>query len=236
MSRIPSIGIPFVLATVAAAQGGQALTIYNQNFAVVRDRIALDLKQGANDVQFVGVTTHLEPDSVVLRDPTGQVQLAVLEQNYRADTISQGLLLSRYEGKEIEFVVVNQQGEERIVKGKVIRSGYQPNYGGMNRYGQQFAMRQSAMGDWNSGAGSPIVEVAGKLRFSLPGNPIFPALTDDSILMPTLTWRLHAAAAAKLNAEVSYVTGGMSWEASYNLIAPEKGDAAKGDMMEIVGW
>lgn len=236
MSRIPSIGVPFVLATVAAAQGGQALTIYNQNFAVVRDRVALDLKQGANDVQFVGVTTHLEPDSVVLRDPTGQVQLAVLEQNYRADTISQGLLLSRYEGKEIEFVVVNQQGEERVVKGKVIRSGYQPNYGGMNRYGQQFAMRQSAMGDWNSGAGSPIVEVDGKLRFSLPGNPIFPALTDDSILMPTLTWRLHAAAAAKLDAEVSYVTGGMSWEASYNLIAPEKGDQAKGDTMEIVGW
>ncbi len=236
MSRITSIGVPFVLATLAAAppaaaQGGQALTIYNQDFAVVRDRVALDLKQGANDVQFVGVTTHLEPDSVVLRDATDKVQLAVLEQNYRADTISQGLLLSRYEGKEIDFVVVNQQGEERIVKGKVIRSGYQPNYRGMSRYGQQFAMRQQAMGDWSGGAGSPIVEVEGKLRFTLPGQPIFPALTDDSILMPTLHWRVHAAAAARLDAEVSYVTGGMSWEASYNLVAPEKSD-----VMDIVGW
>ena len=236
MSRLPTVGISFVLTTVAAAQGtspqgGQALTIYNQNFAVVRDRVALDLKEGVNDVQFVGVTTHLEPDSVVLRDPAGQVQLAVLEQNYRADTISQGLLLSRYEGKEIDFVVMNQQGEERIVRGKVIRSGYQPNHGAMNRFGQQFTMRQQALGDWSNGAGSPIVEVDGKLRFTLPGQPLFPALTDDSILMPTLHWRLHAPAAAKLTAELSYVTGGMSWEASYNLVAPEKSD-----VMDVVGW
>ena len=39
--------------------------------------------------------------------------------------------------------------------------------------------------------------------------------------MPTLNWRIHATEAAKLSAELSYVTGGMSWAASYNLIAPE---------------
>jgi hypothetical protein len=221
--------IPLFLYAVAAAQG-PALTIYNQDFAVVRDKVALDLKAGSNDVQFVGVTTHLEPDSVVLRDPSGKVQLAVLEQNFRADTISQGLLLSRYEGKEIDFVITGQDGVERIVRGKVIRSGYQPNYAAMGRYGQQFAMRQSQLGSYDE-AGQPIVEVAGKLRFSLPGQPIFPALTDDSILMPTLSWRVFATAASKLDAEVSYVTGGMSWNAAYNLVAPEKGDT-----MDIVGW
>jgi hypothetical protein len=172
MFQPPAAFLLTLLAASATAQG-PALTIYNQNFAVVRDRIRLDLKQGANDVSFVGVTTHLEPDSVVLRDPTGKVQLSILEQNYRADTISQGLMLSLYEGKEIDFLVTNQDGAERTVRGKVIRSGYQPNWAGGQRYGQQFAMQQSAMGDWNQGAGSPIVEVAGVLRFSLPGQPQF---------------------------------------------------------------
>lgn len=225
---------PFVvLAALSAALAAQgpALTIYNQDFAVVRDRLALDLQPGANDVQFVGVTTHLEPDSVVLRDPTGKVQLAILEQNYRADTISQGLLLQRHEGKEIEFRVFDRDGKEGILRGKVIRSGYQPNYGASQRYGQQFYQRQAALGDYTTGAGSPIVEVDGKLRFSLPGEPLFPALTDDAILMPTLSWRIHAPAAAKLQAELSFVTGGMSWNASYNLIAPEHGDT-----LDVIGW
>ncbi len=203
-----------LLAATAAAQG-QALTIYNQNFAVVRDRVALDLHQGQNDVQFVGVTTQLEPDSVVLRDPSGKVALAVLEQNYRADTISQGLLLSRYEGQAIDFLVAGRDGAERIVRGKIVRSGYVP----------------SLPGNRNQGGDTPIVEVEGNLRFSLPGQPLFPALTDDAILQPTLHWRLFANAAAKVDAELSYVTAGMSWQASYNLIAPEQGD-----VMDIVGW
>jgi len=204
-----------LLLTASAAAQRQALTIYNQNFAVVRDRVALDLQQGQNDVQFVGVTTQLEPDSVVLRDPSGKVALAVLEQNYRADTISQGLLLQRYEGQEIDFVVTDRDGSERTVRGRIVRSGYVPAFAA-NR---------------NQGGEAPIVEVGGKLRFSLPGQPLFPALTDDAILQPTLHWRLFADAAARLDAEVSYVTAGLSWQASYNLIAPEQGD-----VMDIVGW
>src|SRR5713226_2357847 len=49
-----------------------ALTIYNQNFAVVRETIPLDLKQGSNRIRFAGTTAHLEPESVILRDPSGR--------------------------------------------------------------------------------------------------------------------------------------------------------------------
>jgi len=214
MNPTPTIVAATLLASLAAAQG-QALTIYNQNFAVVRDRIVLDLRQGQNDVQFVGVTTQLEPDSVVLRDPSGTVALAVLEQNYRADTISQGLLLSRYEGQQIDFLVIDRDGSERTVRGKILRSGYVPTFAANRRHGGE----------------SPLIEVDGRLRFSLPGLPLFPALTDDAILQPTLHWRLFADAATKVDAELSYVTAGLSWQASYNLIAPEHGD-----VMDIVGW
>jgi hypothetical protein len=216
------------LALPAAAQ--PALTIYNQDFAVVRERIPVRLQAGENQVSFSGVTVHLEPDSVILRDPEGRVALTVLEQNYRADTISQPLLLSLYEGREIEFLVRDSEGREHAVTGKVIRSGYVPNYGAGSRYGQQFVARQSAMGSFQ-GAGQSIVEVGGKLRFSLPGQPVFPALTDDAILKPTLSWVLHAPRAASLEAELSYVTGGMSWQAAYNLVAPEEGDT-----LDLVGW
>jgi hypothetical protein len=36
-----------------------ALTIYNQNFAVVRDTVPIDLKQGANNVRFTETTAHV---------------------------------------------------------------------------------------------------------------------------------------------------------------------------------
>ncbi|PYX85219.1 MAG: hypothetical protein DMG68_18465 [Acidobacteria bacterium] len=75
-----------------------ALTIYNQNFVVVREHVPLNLKPGVNHVEFTGITSHMEPDSVILRDPAGRA-LQILEQNYRNDPISQELLLSRYEGK-----------------------------------------------------------------------------------------------------------------------------------------
>jgi len=188
---------------------GPALTIYNQNFAVVRETISLDLKAGVNLVNFAGVTTQLEPDSVVLRDADGKVGLSILEQSYRADAASQGLLLSLNEGKTLDFIVTDQNAKEYVVKGRVIRSGYK------------------AGGD----ASAPIIEVDGKLRFSLPGQPVFPSLGDDTILQPTLSWQVSTGKAAKLDAELGYITGGMSWQAAYNFIAPEKGD-----QVDIVGW
>lgn len=196
-----------LLAATASAQ--PALTIYNQNFAVVRERVALDLKAGENAVTFAGATALLEPDSVVLRDPAGKVAVRVLEQSYRADVMSQGVLLALNEGKTLDFLVRDQSAKEHTVSGKVIRSGYLPG-------GEQMA---------------PIVEVDGKLRFSLPGEPLFPALAGDGILKPTLNWKLGTPAAAMFEAELGYITGGLGWSASYNLVAPEKGD-----LLDIVGW
>ena len=65
-----------------------SLTIYNQNFAVVRQEVPLDLKSGTTNVRLTDITMHLEPDSVILRDPVGKRPLQVLEQNYRADPVS----------------------------------------------------------------------------------------------------------------------------------------------------
>jgi hypothetical protein len=212
------MNIPTSLLLIAGAlvpaivTAGPALTIYNQNFAVVRDTVPLDLDSGVNSVHYTGATAQVEPDSVILRDPDGKHSLQILEQNYRNDPVSQELLLSLFEGKTIDFESTRMKDNTQVnefIPGKIIRSGYVP--GGETQ--------------------QPIIEVNGKLQFSLPGEPRFPDLGDDTVLKPTLNWLLQSDSPGKIDAEVGYVTGGFDWSASYNLVSPEKGDN-----VDLVGW
>jgi hypothetical protein len=194
------------LLVSAVASAEPALTIYNQDFAVVRDAVPLEIKPGVNQVRFTGTTAFLEPASVILRDPANKHEFRVLEQNYLADPVSQESLLALNEGKTIEFEITTQEGGQtrrELLPGKVVRSG----------------------------SPQPIIEMAGKLRFGLPGQPIFPALADDTILKPTLLWLIEAERTAKFDAELSYVTGGMRWDADYNLVLPPQGNK-----LDLVGW
>ncbi|HET9284720.1 MAG TPA: hypothetical protein VFR24_22445 [Candidatus Angelobacter sp.] len=221
-----------LIAAVAMAQDrspaghddSAALTIYNQSFAVVRQTLPLDLKSGTNPVEVTDITSHLEPDSVILRDLKSGRDLHILEQNYRNDVASQARLLSLYEGKTIEFLV-----NDVLKPGKIIRSGYVPHYEAYNSYDQQYYQQQQAY--VNSGSSEPIIEIDGKLQFGLPGQPVFPALTNETILKPTLSWLLQSDRPGTTNAEFSYVTGGMSWHADYNVVAP-----VSGNLLDIVGW
>ena len=210
MKSIPTLITIAALTLTASAQ--PALTIYNQNFAVVRDTVPLDLQAGANSVRYSGATAQVEPDSVILRDPAGRHSLQILEQNYRNDPVSEPLLLSLFEGKTIDFEKLRMKDNtetRELIPGKIVRSGYVP--GGEPQ--------------------QPIIEVNGKLQFSLPGTPLFPDLGDDTVLKPAFNWLLQSDSAGKFDAEVGYVTAGFEWSASYNLVSPEKGDFA-----DLVGW
>src|SRR5437868_9169862 len=100
----------------ASHDDAAALTIYNQSFAVVRQTLPLDLKSGTNQFEITDITAHLEPDSVILRDLKSGRDLRILEQNYRSDVASQGRLLALYEGKTIEFLVPDKDGNRRLVR------------------------------------------------------------------------------------------------------------------------
>jgi hypothetical protein len=203
------------LAAAAAAWGQTQLTIYNQSFAAVKERRVLELKSGSNEVRVTDITAHLEPDSVVLRDIQQADAIRILEQNYEGDPLSEGLLLQKSEGKTIDFEIP----APGIVKGRILRSGYVPQVPAMQRYGQQ------------SGGRQPIVEVDGKVQFGLPGRPLFETLDPEAFLKPTLLWRLWADRAGSHQSEFSYLTGGMRWEATYNAVAPERGDT-----FDLIGW
>ena len=214
-----ALGCSATFLSQIAAIAQPSLTIYNQNFAVVRDIVELDLKAGINQVSVSGTTAFLEPASVVLRDPAARTEFRILEQNYRADPVSQELLLSLNEGKTIRFEVGPRGGETAatLVSGRIVRSGY--------------FLPSSPRAYYNGQQVQPLIEVNGELRFELPGTPLFPALADNTILTPTLDWTIEAAAAVKFFAELSYITEQLSWEADYNLVLPEKGDT-----LDIAGW
>ena len=198
--------------TAAAQQGGAgpvALTIYNQDFAVARTTVDLNLKTGLNEITTTNVTSQLEPDSVVLRDPAGKTVFKVTEQNYDAGVIDQNSLLQKFEGKTIQFEQGRtQDGKLITVDGKVIRAT-----------GNQ-----------------PLIEINGVMQFQLPGLPLFPASTDGLLLKPTLRWEIYAAKPAHLAAELAYITRGMSWQATYNIVAPETKDVSEAEHVDVMGW
>jgi len=204
--------LPALLLLAAASfsfAADPALTIYNGGYAVVRETLPIDLKSGVNQVSFAGVTAQVEADSVILRDIKGIAEFQILEQSYRNDPVSQAMLLSLFEGKTLEFVRLETNKPDRVVTGKVVRSGFVPG----GRYVE------------------PIIEVDGKLQFSLPGSPLFPSLGNDNVLKPTLNWKLNSASSGKIDAEVAYLSNGFTWEASYNLVATDKSD-----LLDVVGW
>jgi hypothetical protein len=212
-----------------------ALTIYNQDFAVARTQVDLDLHPGLNEVTTTSVTSQLEPDSVVLRDPalrdaTTKHSFRIIEQNYDAGVVTQDWLLQKYEGKTINF----QTGGWGYSDGKVITGPTVP--GKIIRAPQQGNQYQQ---------NQPLIEVNGQMQFSLPGSPLFPASTDGLLLKPTLHWQIDSDKAQKISAELAYITGGLSWEATYNIVAPNSSDssgkvtasnAASNEKADLIGW
>lgn len=211
---LPLTALALVAGHTSAQQTSApvSLTIYNQNFAVARTTVDLALTPGTNEVTTTEVTSQLEPDSVVLRDPTGKHAFSVVEQNYDAAIVNQDWLLQKYEGQSIDFQTNAYLDDKThtwipvISHGKILR------------------------------ASPPLVEVDGKMQFQLPGTPLFPATTHGLLLKPTLRWQITADRAASFPAELSYVTGGFTWSATYNLVANSGTGGSATEPMDIVGW
>ena len=118
-----------------------------------------------------------------------------------------------------------QRGDHtETVQGKIIRSGYVPPQP-YAPYGNPYT------GATRPGCSNRSSRWTASCALSFPASPLFPALTDDTILKPTLNWVLMTDKPGELNAEFSYVTGQMNWNADYNLVAPEEGD-----QLDLVGW
>jgi hypothetical protein len=234
LAAVLTMGCGAASSQKAPAKGAAALTIYNQDFALVRTPLELDLKAGTTEVSATGVTSQVEPDSVVLRDPLGRQPIHIVEQNYDGSLRVQSQMLAKFEGKTIDFLVPGANGEQKIVPGRIVRAGSVPQYDLIDRFGQNYfyQMNQPQMQE------EPLIELEGKLRYGLPGTPLFPAQADGLTLKPTLHWLIESAKAVKMPAELDYMTRGLRWDATYNVIADAGDDKTNtaGLKLEMIGW
>lgn len=196
----------------AFAAGGPQVTIYNDGFATVKEDRGLYVQEGVSEVRVSDMSRQLEPDSVMLRELSDEpFGLQILEQSFINDPLTEGLLLYQLEGQTILFEEKREDGTVKETRGKIIRSGYVPGSGAVEQ---------------------PMVESEGAVRFSLPGQPVFEGIDPSAFLKPSLVWRIGSNKAGECPIEVAYITAGMSWEATYSLIAPVEGQ----DSFDLSGW
>lgn len=166
-----------------------SLTVYNQNFALVRDVRSINLKEGLNEVRFFDIAARIEPASVHFKSITAPDKCGILEQNFEYDLVSADKLLSKYIDKVIS--VISQDD--------VKYTGYLASYDG----GQIVLAEDKEKG--------PV--------FMINRNNVrdieFPQLPEGLITKPTLVWSLLNNRPGTHDVEVSYITGGINWVADY---------------------
>ena len=181
---LPAGAAPTV--STVADQTGIAITIYNQNLGLVKDRRDIRLGAGSGELRFMDVAAQIIPTSVAIAPLSGG-ELRVLEQNYEYDLLSPQKLMDKYVGKEVKLYQKNPQTEREEVVTATLLSN-------------------------NDG---PVYRIGNEITFGHPGRVIFPGVPGDLIARPTLVWLLESATADKRSIEASYLTGGISWRADY---------------------
>ena len=106
---VPPAPVPIVARD---ARTEVAVTIYNQDLALVKDTREFSLPVGESAVRFEDVAAKIDPRTVAVRSATAADGLGVVEQNYVFDLISPQKLMEKYVGREVELVETDefQQG------------------------------------------------------------------------------------------------------------------------------
>lgn len=105
------------LEVPASASGGAHLTVYTNDFALVRDRRTVRLPSGAADLAFTG---GLQPETALLDVIKGE-PLTVSEQTFSFDVITPERLMEHAVGQEVGVVIVNPAtGKETTERAKVL--------------------------------------------------------------------------------------------------------------------
>jgi len=165
-----------------------ALTIYNQDFGLVREARDVTLGAGRSSIEFRDVAGQIEPYTVSVRAADGR-PFRILEQNYRYDLLSPEQLVQKYVGREITIYRWNERtGRDEAVQAEVLAA--------------------------NNGV---VLRMGDEITFGFPGRMAFPEVPENLIAEPTLMWMAEGAAGRR-QVEVSYLTRGMSWRADYVLV------------------
>jgi hypothetical protein len=181
------------LAAAAAAQTERTvrLTVYNRDLALVSDQRPLVVAAGTSQVTLDDVPARIDPTSVHLQAPAGQLQM--LEQSFQYDLAEPQRVLQRYLDQPIEVAL--RSGE--------VRSGALLSFDG-----SQLVLRAA-----DGGVSLLARDQAVDLRL--------PRLPEGLRTRPALVWQVQAPKAGAVPVAVSYLTGGLNWHAEYVAVANE---------------
>src|SRR5262249_21111411 len=105
-----------------------AVTVYNQDLALVKDTREFPLPRGESVLRFEDVAAKIEPRSVAVRSISDPDGLAVIEQNYVFDLISPEKLMEKYVGREVDLIETDQQLRTQSTKAVLLSTNGGPVY------------------------------------------------------------------------------------------------------------
>lgn len=164
-----------------------AVTIYNDNLALVKDQRKIKLKNGLNSLALRDVSAQIRPETALLRSLTSTGSLSVLEQNFDFDLLTPQKLLEKYVGKSVGIIRMNPAtGVETTEQAQVLSA--------------------------NNGV---VLKIGDRIETGIPGRIVYSDVPANLRDRPTLVVQLQNKGAAEQNVELSYLTGGLGWKADY---------------------
>lgn len=162
-----------------------SLTVYNQNFAVIRDVRNVKLQKGLNKIDFDETATSLVNESVRIKFPKGPV--SVLEQNFEYDLINSDKMLSKFIDNQI----------------KVITRDNNMYSGSLLSFDSGYILLKAEDGKVNMISRENIKSME------------FVKMPADFRTKPTLVWLVNSQKSGDEDVEVSYMANNFSWQADY---------------------
>lgn len=176
-----------VLPTGKSAQGDVAVTIYNQDRALVQDRRELNLSAGRVRQEFPDVSARIRPETVTL---TGN-GIGIVEQNFDFDLLSPSALMQKAVGETVTLVRTNPAtGAETRERARVLAA----NGGVVVQIGERIEVLRDD---------------------GLPTRVVFDRVPDNLRARPTLSVTLDAARGGRQPVTLNYLTSGLGWSADY---------------------
>ncbi|MBK8190116.1 MAG: hypothetical protein IPK79_06655 [Vampirovibrionales bacterium] len=210
------LAAPLTLGLGVARAENPELTVYNQNFALVKDYRPIALKAGLNDVTMDNVAALMDATSVHFKSLTAPQAVRVREQNFRYDLISRQNILDRMVGHKIRFTKEGKVREGILLNPAttVFRNG---GYNG------------GSVGTGSSDAFA-IQTPEGVLLTDL-NEILIDTLPEGLYARPTLLWSLDSDKGGTHQSEVSYLTDGINWLCDYVAVLSDDDNH-----LDLTGW
>lgn len=210
---------PVGAETVGASESkGVNLTIYNQNFGLVKDIREVELKEGSNFLRFEDVAAKIDPTSVSFLSLTAPNAVTVREQNYQYDLLDPNSILSKSIGKNVKFVQFLPGGGVHELSGVLLNA---PLSTVVHPEGEESIQYHGL-----------VVKTANGVVLNPAGQVELAELPAGLISKPSLLWRLDCDKAGTHKSEIAYQTGGMNWKCDYIAVINE--DDTKTDLTSWV--